>query len=207
MEYWNTAITEKSWNVLQKIKKEIDFVLIGGWAAYSWAKSQKSKDIDIVIDYNELEKLKSNYNLKKNDYLHKYEIQIADIDIDIYVPYYSKLPLLENIQDFTSSIEGFKVVKPEALIILKQAAEMERRDTEKGLKDRIDIIDLLLKCQIDFTAYNEMLKKENLEGFKKRLLEIIAAFTEIKYIDLNPRQFKLKKEEIIKNIIKLLKPI
>ena len=87
MEYWNIIITEKSWRILQKIRKEINFVLIGGWAAYLWTKSHKSKDIDIVVDFKELYNLKFNYNLKKNDALKKYEITVDEVDIDIYVPF------------------------------------------------------------------------------------------------------------------------
>jgi len=200
MEYWNEAITQKSWETLWKINNEIDFVLIGGWAAYLWAKSHKSKDIDIVVAYKELDRLKLNYSLKKNDNLKKYEIIIDDIDIDIYVPFYSKLPLLDNIVDYTTKIESFKVVTPQALLILKQAAELDREGTEKGLKDRIDIMDLLLRCEVDFNDYNRLLDKHNLKNFKKRLIEIISAFKELKYLDLNPREFKLEKEKLLKKI-------
>ena len=200
MEYWNTIITEKSWQVLQKIRKEIDFVLIGGWAAYLWAKSHKSKDIDIVVDYKELNKLKLNYNLKKNDNLKKYEIKVDEIDVDIYIPFYSELPAIDKIKDYAAIVEGFKVVKPEALLILKQAAEASRSNTEKGLKDRIDIMDLLLKCSIDFAEYINLIEKEKLNNFKRRLLDIVSKFNEPKYLDLNPRQFKLKRGELIKKI-------
>lgn len=200
MEYWNAIVTEKSWEVLQKIRGKINFILIGGWAAYLWVKSHKSKDIDIVIDYIELNKLKLNYNLKKNDSLKKYEIKIDNIDIDIYLPFYSKLPLIESLEKHTSVVEGFTVAKPEALIILKQAAELNREHTEKGLKDRIDIIDLLLNCEINFDEYISIIKKENLYGFKDRLLNIMTTFQDIKYFDLSPREFKLKKGIIIKKI-------
>lgn len=201
MEYWNAIITEKSWNVLQKIRKEIDFVLIGGWAAYLWARSHKSKDIDIVINYKELDKLKSNYRLNKNDNLKKYEIKIEDIDIDIYLPFYSKLPLIKSLGRYTAKVEGFKVARPEAMLVLKQAAEIARGNTEKGMKDRIDIMDLLVKCQMDFSEYKKILEVENLIDFRKRLIEIITKFTDIKYLDLNPRQFKLKRQELIENIV------
>lgn len=200
MEYWNEAITQKSWEILQKISKEIDFVLIGGWAAYLWAKSHKSKDIDIVVGYKELDKLKLKYSLKKNDNLKKYEIIIDDIGIDIYVPFYSKLPLLESIDGCTSKIESFKVVNQPALLILKQAAELSRGETEKGLKDRIDIMDILLRCEVDFNEYSRLLDKHNLKNFKKRLIEIISTFKDLKYLGLNPREFKLKKEELLSKI-------
>lgn len=200
MEYWSTIITQKSWEILQKIRKEINFVLIGGWAVYLWAKSHKSKDIDIVISYEELNKLKLKHNVKKNDSLKKYEIVIDEIDIDIYVPFYSKLPLLGQIKNYTSNIESFKVANPEFLIILKLAAEINRSNSEKGLKDRIDIIDLLLKYEVDFKEFNKLIEKEKLQNFRKRLIEIISRFKEIKYLDLNPREFKLKREKLIKDL-------
>ena len=68
MEYWNTLLTEKSWVLLQEIRKKYQFVLIGGWAIYLWARRQKSKDIDIVVSIDELQKLKQE-NLEKNDHL------------------------------------------------------------------------------------------------------------------------------------------
>ncbi len=200
MEYWNEAVTQKSWEILQKISNEIDFVLIGGWAAYLWAKSHKSKDIDIVVGYKELKKLKLSYSLKKNDNLKKYEIIIDDTGIDIYVPFYSKLPLLESIDDYTSKIESFKVVNQPALLILKQAAEFSRGETEKGLKDRIDIMDILLRCDVDFNEYGRLLGKQSLKNFRRRLIEIISSFKDLKYLNLNPREFKLKKEELLNKI-------
>jgi len=200
MEYWSTIITQRSSEVLQKIRKEINFILIGGWAVYLWAKSHKSKDIDIVVSYEELNKLKLKYYVKKNDGLKKYEIIINEIDIDIYVPFYSKLPLLEHLKNHTSGIESFKVANPEILIILKLAAEISRSNSEKGLKDRIDIMDLLLKCEIDFEDFDRLVEKEKLQGFRKRLTEIISNFTEIKYLGLNPREFKLRKKELIKEM-------
>ncbi len=202
MEYWSTVITQKSWEILQQIRKKIDFVLIGGWAAYLWVKDHKSKDIDIVIDFDELAKLKKNYTVNKNDALKKYEIKIEGIDIDIYVPFYSKLPLISKLKDYTAKVEGFNVIMPEALVVLKQAAEIERGYSEKGLKDRIDVMDLLLKCEIDFNEYINILEKEKLRNFKARLIEIITNFHETKYIGLNPRQFKLKKEELLSRLKK-----
>ena len=198
MEYWNTIITEKSWEVLQRIGKGLDFIHIGGWAIYLWAKSHKSKDIDIVVDYKELNKLKLNYNLNKNENLKKYEIKIEDIDIDIYLPFYSNLPLIKKIDSHLTKIEGFKVLKPEALLVLKQAAEVDRSNTEKGMKDRIDIMDLLFKCHMDFEEYEKILEQEKLIHFKKRLIDVVTKPTDIKYLDLNPRQLKLKKEDIIR---------
>ena len=48
-EFWNSLLTEKSWEILQELRKNYDFILIGGWAVYLLTKQKKSKDIDIVI--------------------------------------------------------------------------------------------------------------------------------------------------------------
>ncbi len=204
MAFWSDIITEKSWNVLKELKKRFKFILIGGWAAYLWTKTMKSKDIDCIVDFETLNKIKLNYDLKKNDNLKKYEIIIDEIDIDIYLPYYSKLALpIEEIKKDTTKIENFDVVKPEILLILKQGAELDRGESEKGLKDRIDIINLLVHTEIDFQQYFDLLKKYKITNFADRLKKIIQNFREIKYLNLNPRQFKLVKEDLIKRLRKI----
>jgi len=101
VEFWNSLLTEKSWNILQEIKGKFDFILIGGWASYLWTKTHKSKDIDIIIDLKTLYKIKNEYKLIKNDRLKKYEIKFGEIDVDIYVPYYSKLSLpIEGLKNY-----------------------------------------------------------------------------------------------------------
>ena len=198
MDYWNSLITEKSWNLLKELNKKIRFTLIGGWAVYLWVKAHKSKDIDIVVDFKELEKIKLRYNLKKNDNLKKYEIIIEEIDVDIYVPYYSKLAVpIEDIKNNSEKVENFSVAKPEILLILKQSAELDRADSEKGLKDRIDILDILFRCGINFNEYKNKLKEYKLAHYKERLIKILNEFKELKYLNLNPREFKLKKKEML----------
>lgn len=205
-DFWNSLLTEKSWSLLQRISKEpFRFILIGGWAAYLWTKLHKSKDIDIVlVDLKDLDYLKQEYNLKKNDNLKKYEIVFGDIDLDIYVPYFSKLAIpLEDLDKYTTKIEGFNVVKPEILLILKQGAELQRGHSIKGEKDRIDILTILFFVDVDFKSYFDLLKKYKLENYFKRLKEIIKNFKEGSYLNLNPREFKLKKEEILTMLKKI----
>ena len=160
MEYWHNLITEKSWNILQKIRKEFNFVLIGGWATYLYTKSLKSKDIDIIVDFDNLNEIEKNINL----------------------------------------IEGFKIVKPEILIILKQAAELDRGYSEKGEKDRIDIMSLLSRCEINFKNYNQFIKKYNLEGYKNRLISLIKNFRDLDKIDLNVNSYKKIKLKILNEL-------
>jgi len=203
MEFWNNTLTEKSWKILLELKeKNFDFIVIGGWAAYLWTNLHKSKDIDIVIrDFKDLNFLKKNYELIKNDNLKKYEIKIEEIDIDIYAPFFSELTIpADEIKKYTSKIKNFEVVKPEALLILKQGAELDREKSVKGEKDRIDIMTLVLNADVNFKEYFNLLKKYKIEHFYKRLKKIILSFKEIKYLNMNPREFKLKKEKVMKRL-------
>ena len=201
MDFWNNTLTEKSWNIMLGLKG-FDFVVIGGWAAYLWTKMHKSKDVDIVIkNFEDLDLLKKNYNLVKNDNLKKYEIKIEEIDIDIYVPFFSKLAIpVEDIANYTTKIQNFEVVKPEVLLILKQGAELDREKSVKGEKDRIDIATLLFNVEIDFKEYFNLLKKYKIEHFYERLKRIMLNFKDTKYIEINPRELKIKKKEIMEKM-------
>ena len=203
MEFWNSQLTEKSWTVLQEIRKKHKFILIGGWAAYLWTRQQKSKDIDIIVDIQELQKLKKE-NLSKNDNLKKYEIKTGEIDIDIYVPHFSKLTIpLEDMKNYTSEIEGFTVASKEVLLILKQGAEKERGNSVKGEKDQIDIVSLLFFSDIDFNKYKTILKKYRLEFYIDWILSLLRAFSDYNCINMTPREFKQKKMKLINEIRKL----
>ena len=59
-------ITEESWNKLQEMRKSFYFILIGGWAIYVYTKMHKSKDIDIIVDYDVLRSLGSLGKVQKN---------------------------------------------------------------------------------------------------------------------------------------------
>jgi len=205
MEYWNSELTEKSWKILQELSgKKFEFVLIGGWAAYLWTNAHKSKDIDIVLKgFDALDFLKKNYKLIKNDSLKKYEIKFEEIDVDIYMPFFSKLAIpAEELIKYATKIENIEVVKPEALLILKQGAEIDRQFSVKGEKDRVDIMALLLFAEIDFSQYLKLLEKYNLNQFYDRLKKIILNFNEIKYLGMVPRQFKIRKKEVLEKIRK-----
>ncbi len=203
MEFWNSLLTEKSWQVMQDLKKEkFRFIVIGGWATYLWTKQHKSKDIDIIIpDFKSLENLKQKYDLRKNDGLKKYEIKFEEIDLDIYVPHYSKLSIpIESITSITTKIEGFEVITTEALLILKQGAELDRQYSVKGQKDRIDIMTLLVYSEIDFKKYAEMLLQHDLKHYKQRLKEIITSFKEFKYLNTNAHEYAKTKKELLKKL-------
>ncbi|MBS7611211.1 hypothetical protein KEJ27_03210 [Candidatus Bathyarchaeota archaeon] len=203
MEFWNEIIIDRSFRVLQGLKKKIDFILIGGWAVYFLTKALKSKDIDIIVDFENLVKIKLELDVKKTKFLKKYEAEVEGTSIDIYVPYYSEfaVPIEEIFKNFLV-VEGFKIPKPEVLLILKQQVEMQRRDSVKGQKDRVDIICLAISGKIDWKYYKQLVEKFGLREYESELEKIVRmARVEFEYLGLtNLREIKKMKEKILKEL-------
>lgn len=204
-EFWNEIVTGKSWEVLLGLRKlPFDFILIGGWAAYLWTKASKSKDVDIVLtDFKALDYLKQHYDLRKNERLRKYEIKVGGIDVDIYIPFFSRLAIPpEDLKSHSTVLEGFRIASPEALLVLKQAAELGRRGSMRGEKDRLDILGLLLNSEIDFGRYRVLLKKYGLEGMAGELSRLISEFDvkNLPYLELDRRGFKLRKLRLLEEL-------
>lgn len=203
MEFWNDITTDKSWKVLINLTKEFDVIVIGGWATYLLTKTIKSKDVDIIVDFDALDQLNMKHLLKKNMHLKKYEIIIDEISVDIYVPYFSKLVIpVEELKNYFMIKEGIKIVVPEVLLILKQQAEFERKDSVKGQKDRVDILSILMNTDIDLKKYFDLIKKHKLNDYPKRLKSIVQnAKKEFEYLGIvNPREIKLIKKRIISKL-------
>lgn len=201
MEFWNEIVLEKSWKILQRISKEFDFVLIGGWAVYLWTNSQKSRDIDLIVEYEALDYLKKSYILKKNDHLKKYEIVVDDVDIDIYLPYFSNLGIpVEEIVKYKVKVRGFETLPPELLLILKQTAERDRRDSVKGQKDKVDVLNLLIGLDIDWEKYKEILERYNLKEYKRELSHLVKTFDMLEYIGMNVREYTVWKRKVLEYI-------
>ncbi len=198
-EYWNSLLTEKSWQILQNLRREYNFILIGGWAVYLHTRQQKSKDVDIVVDINELERLKKQ-GLGKNDRLKRYEIKKEEIDIDIYVEHYSKLAIpVEDIKKYTIKIEGFEVVKTELLILLKQTAFKDRENSIKGEKDKIDIVSLIFFADTNLNLYAKIAKEYKIDHSIDELKEIVNNFKDYNSLGIAPQELKKMKKEFILN--------
>lgn len=196
MEFWHNMATEKSFRLLQILRKKYRFILIGGWAIFLYTQALKSKDIDLIVDYEVLGELKRDFPVTKNERLKKYEIKKEEVDVDIYVPFYSNPGLPpEEIKNHLTSREGFVVPLPEILLILKQKAFKERADSPKGEKDKIDIFSLLKTVTLDWKLYQEILKKYNQGDFQKNLVHLLTSTFEIKELALKqPKIAKIRKE-------------
>jgi len=196
-QFWHDNITEKSFQTLAEIKGQFKFILIGGWAVYLYSKKMKSKDIDIIIDYGELEKLKNQYPIVKNERLKKYEINLGEFDIDIYLPHYSAIGYpLEKVEGQTQNLEGFVVPKAEILLALKLFAFHDRKNSLKGQKDQLDILGILNAVDIDWPFFRQIAKeaKTDISG---ELLNLLKQANEAKELGLSSHYIARLKEKII----------
>ena len=193
-QFWHNDITDKSLIFLKKMKSKFNFILIGGWAVYLYTKKIKSKDIDIIIDYEELGRLKTKYELIKNERLKKYEINLGEFDIDIYLPYYSKIGFpLERIGNYTQNISGYIVPRIEVLLAMKLFAYQDRKNSLKGDKDRLDIVSLLDSVDINWKLIKKIESDLIPINITELITEIINKTDKIEELGLNNQKMsKLK---------------
>lgn len=198
MDYYHNLVTDKSWRLLQALRKNYNFILIGGWAVFLYTHALKSKDIDLVLEYQELEKIKERFEVSKNNRLKKYEARNAEVEIDIYVPHYSNPGLpAEDLKNFEVSQEGFKTLEKEVLSILKLQALRQRARTVKGRKDLIDLVSLFNLPGFDWPRYQNILIKYGLRENSKFANEILGKTREIEELSLNVHKMSRLKKRIL----------
>jgi hypothetical protein len=191
---WRDDIVDRSWTVLAHLRELCTFVLIGGWAVYFWTRKLKSRDIDLCINQDNFyrlqsELLKESVFVNRNPRLRKYEAKLGDVEVDIYTPFQSNLiiPVTSLFEKgWYTNIEGHDVALPEVLLLLKSQAARERWNSEKGVKDRVDLLALLL-----YSDWKQELLKELAESFdpKRELLKVLGRTVkesriEYRYLDL-----------------------
>ena len=199
-QFWHNDITDKSFSTLVELNKQFRFILIGGWAVYLWSKKMKSKDIDIVLDFSELGKMREKYNIQKNTRLRKYEAKFREFDIDIYLPHYSRIGFpLGELNNHTHNLEGFRVPQIEVLLFLKLYTFGERKNSVKGEKDKLDIIGLLQAVDIDWDKFRKLCK-----DYQQDLIPILRSILnrtdQVKELNINNSDMAKLKKEIWKNL-------
>ncbi len=203
MEFYHHIITSKSFKILQNLKKERSFILIGGWAVFFYAHTLKSKDIDIILDYEELAKLKEEYEVIKNERLKKYEIKFEEVDIDIYLPYYSDLGIkAEEIKNKIVSREGFNLPELEILFLLKLYAWQSRQGSVKGRKDELDILGLASLEEFDWQKYLLLVKKYDFEKYHRDFIDFLKNTRRVKEFNINEQKMAKIKKSILSKIKK-----
>lgn len=204
MQFYNDIITQKSFSHLQSMKKKYSFILIGGWAVYLYSKSLKSKDIDIIIDYEILAKMKETDEVFKNERLRKYEINTGNFDIDIYIPHYSEIGIdPAEIKKHTVNREGFIVPVLEVLFLMKLFAWHNRRGSSKGQKDELDIFSLALLPEFDWEKYSEFVKKFDFSLYHQEFLQLLKSTHSIKELVINEQKMAKFRKKILGEISKI----
>ena len=195
--FYHNLITQKSWNELIKLKKSSNFVLIGGWAVYLYARTLKSKDIDILVEYGQLSNLRKTYEVSKNERLKKYEARRGEVQIDIYLPHYSSIGIpVEDLIRESISLEGFTVLKKEWLIALKLVTLAERGRTPKGQKDFLDLLSLI-SGGFDSAKISKILEKYKLNNVLPFFKTLLDESVEISELNLNRHLYKKLKHKIL----------
>lgn len=198
MEFYHDLVTQKSWQLLQGLRQKYHFILIGGWAVFLYTKALKSKDIDLILDYQELVRLKEAFSVSKNERLKKYEIKTEGVDIDIYLPFYSDLGLpVEEVEKYLTSLEGFTIPVPEVLALLKMKALTERKGSVKGRKDLIDLLSLFQVQGFDFERLKEIAGRYNLENLLTVTAEEMKNVFQIEEMDLNSHRLSRLKKQVL----------
>lgn len=198
MQFYHDVIIQKSYLYLQEIRKKYDFVLIGGWAVYLYSRSLKSKDIDIIVEYSQLAKMKENEIVSKNDRLKKYEIKTGEFDVDIYLDHYSELGIdIARIKQNVVTKEGFSVPCLEVLFLLKLHAWNNRRGSAKGQKDELDILSLAFLPEFDWGNYKQLVGKYGFGENDKLFIDLLKSKKNLKELDINNQKLAKLRKEII----------
>lgn len=146
-------------------------IFIGGIASYLYSqefslRESTTHDADLFIGYNDYYLLEDLYGpIQVSRSLNKMEIIVNQIDFDVYLE--DQSDLIYSYQDmlkFSKILDGIRVPSPEHLIALKLKAAIDRKDSDRGIKDKMDIIKLIF-------ASSQNINKEILSDNKFPLKE------------------------------------
>lgn len=171
-------------------------MLIGDWATYVYSKSLKSKDIDVIVSFDKLEYLSKHYELNKNERLKKYEARREEVQIDIYLPHYSKIGIpVEDLLKKTLNLDGFVVVEINYLVALKMFTLGERGNSTKGRKDFIDVVSLLKTGSGNLQAIAGVIAKYKLEKALENFRQVLRETHQLPELKLNKQAFSRLKRD------------
>jgi len=197
-QFYHNLITEESFRFLQTLRRDHTFVLIGGWAVFMYTRSLKSKDIDIVVEYGELGRLRDHFDVRKNDRLRKYEIKVGTFDVDVYVAHYSDLGVpAEIIRSSAVARDGFLVPPAVLLLLLKLYAWHTRRGSAKGRKDELDILSLAFSPECDWDRYRELVAAFRFETYHREFLALLRSTRSVPEFGFNEQATARLKKRVL----------
>ena len=167
-------------------------------AVYVYAKTLKSKDIDIIVDYDKLPVLDKLYDLRKNDRLKKYQAAKEEVEIDIYLPHYSRIGIpVEDLLKQIVNLGGFRILEINHLLGLKIFTFSRRGNSTKGRKDFIDIVSLAAAKLADWEKIKRIIGKYRLEEPLANWTRALENTFEVAELKLNKHSFSRLKKEIL----------
>ena len=168
---------DASQEVLHRIAKEADFVLIGGWAVHAYTGLQRSLDIDIAVGYESIEYFRA-YGMQKYEGMNVNYVTIEGITVDLFIPEFTDVDLPFPVSIILSNyvkIDNIKVVRKELLLLLKLWGYFGNDETKLN-KDIIDVVSLLFYGNIDLKEIKRLIRRYNLE--RRRTTDVM-----IEYLD------------------------
>ena len=161
----------------------------------------------MVVDYDQFKSLSTDFEMRKDPSLRKYEIKFRKFDIDVYTPYYSRLavPPQDLLNNYTI-VENIKVPKVEELLILKIGAFDERMNSIKGQKDRLDIAGLVFYSGLDYMRLRNLLDSCGKTSYINLLVKAIGNIERrlLPYLNLNESTYARIKKKILEAIVSQL---
>ena len=189
MGFYRDSVTDKSWQLAQKLARQYQLVVIGGWAVWLYTKQLKSKDIDVVVEVPELQRLRQEFEVFKNERLRKYEFRQGEVEVDVYVPFYSHPGIAaEKILEDARVVGGFKVPSIELLWVLKAVAWMARRGSGKGRKDVVDLVSLLESGEMDRAVVKRWVSEAKVEKVAQEVIKELRGLISLEELGLNRHQ-------------------
>lgn len=147
---------EKLWALVDHLGYDLEpSILIGGWATQLRVGGEISKDVDLIIKSDTLRAKLRNYLTDYSENNHhgggrKIRGKVDGIHVDVYIPHESVLGQKLKLDVATLAkhtdpdvVRGWILLIPEAHLITKFAALLDRPDSEKGSKDAREIVALI----------------------------------------------------------------
>lgn len=143
------------WKVARAVAELSDgeIVFIGGIATYLHVQRrpkaglplEATHDVDASISAVASSSLRDRYEFTENPRLHKVQIRVDNIDVDLYPQHIGHLRFsYADLAPYAQRFRGFKIAAIPHILLLKLEAIKSRGSSSKGAKDRRDVAKLLV---------------------------------------------------------------
>ena len=127
-------------------------IVIGGWASWLRTRAQRSHDVDLIVDHQQLAAIGEHARIERSSAQHagaqKWVADWDGVHLDLYVPFQSRLGTrlelrVEKLAQHTEQVDGQTVLTIGGQTAAKWAALVDRQGTRRGAKDREELLELL----------------------------------------------------------------